>query len=88
MLADAGESATRTLVEPTPAKVESLVHTIAIKRLQDGQFDECDLTLKELSRIEESLAKSLAAYHHGRIAYPNQNDADGVPPRSAANNGN
>lgn len=88
MLADAGESATRTLVEPTPAKVESLVHTIAIKRLQDGQFDECDLTLKELSRIEESLAKSLAAYHHGRIAYPSQNDADGVPPRSAANNGN
>jgi hypothetical protein len=41
-----------------------------MKRLQDGQFDECDLTLRELSLIENSMSKSLAAHHHGRIAYP------------------
>lgn len=70
MIGDAVESACRTLTDPTPAKVETLVHTIAMKRLQDGQFDECDLTLRELSLIEESLSKSLAAHHHGRIAYP------------------
>lgn len=70
MLGDAVESACRTLTDPTPAKVETLVHIIAMKRLQDGQFDECDLTLRELSLIEESLSKSLAAHHHGRIAYP------------------
>jgi hypothetical protein len=50
--------------------VETLVHQLAMKRLQDGQFDECDLTLRELSRIEAALSKSLAAHHHGRIAYP------------------
>ncbi|MCI0499802.1 MAG: HDIG domain-containing protein [Planctomycetales bacterium] len=70
MLADAAESASRSLPDHTPAKVETLVHTIAMKRLQDGQFDECDLTLRELSLIETSLSKSLAAHHHGRIAYP------------------
>ena len=70
MLADAAESACRSLADHTPAKVETLVHGLAMKRLQDGQFDECDLTLRELSRIEASLSKSLAAHHHGRIAYP------------------
>ncbi len=70
MLADAVESACRSLTDHTPAKVETLVHQLAMKRLQDGQFDECDLTLRELSRIEAGLSKSLAAHHHGRIAYP------------------
>jgi len=70
MLADASESACRSLADHTPAKVETLVHQLAMKRLQDGQFDECDLTLRELSRIEAALSKSLAAHHHGRIAYP------------------
>ena len=70
MLADAAESATRTLADSSPVKVETLVHNLAMKRLQDGQFDECELTLCELSRIEASVSKSLAAHHHGRIAYP------------------
>lgn len=74
MLADAVESAARSLTDHTPAKVEGLVHTIAMKRLQDGQFDECELTLRELSQIETSLSKSVAAHHHGRIAYPKSED--------------
>jgi membrane-associated HD superfamily phosphohydrolase len=41
-----------------------------MKRLQDGQFDECDLTLRELSQIEASMSKTLAAHYHSRIAYP------------------
>jgi putative nucleotidyltransferase with HDIG domain len=72
MLADAAESASRTLVEPTPSRIESLVHDIAMKKLLDGQFDECGLTLQELHRIEDSLVKSLAAVYHGRIKYPDQ----------------
>jgi len=72
MLADAAESACRTLVEPTPARIESLVHDITMKRLLDGQFDDCGLTLKELNLVEESLVKSLAAVYHGRIKYPDQ----------------
>lgn len=70
MIADAVESATRTMPEPTPSRIESLVHSIARKRLEDGQFDECGLTLKELHTITESIAKSVTAIYHGRIAYP------------------
>lgn len=74
MLADTIESAVRSLSELTPARVEAVVHNMAMKRLQDGQFDECDLTLRELSEIEASLSKSLAAHHHGRVAYPKAPD--------------
>jgi len=75
MLVDAAEGACRTLVEPTPSRIEKAVHEIAMKRLLDGQFEECGLTLKELHTIEESLAKSLAAVYHGRIKYPDQQTA-------------
>jgi hypothetical protein len=75
MLADAAESACRTLVEPTPARIEGLVHEIAMKRLLDGQFENCGITLQELNVIEESLVKSLTAVYHGRIKYPDQQTA-------------
>jgi len=72
MLADAVESASRVLVEPTPARIESLVEDISRKRLLDGQFDECGLTLAEVHKINESLVKSLTAVYHGRVKYPDQ----------------
>ncbi|MEX2111700.1 MAG: HDIG domain-containing metalloprotein [Pirellulales bacterium] len=75
MLADAVESASRALVEPTPARIESLVHEMAMKRLLDGQFDCCGLTLQELATMEDSLIKSLTAVYHGRIKYPEQRTA-------------
>ncbi len=75
MLADAVESASRTLSEPTPARIESLVHEIIMKRLLDGQFEECGLTLSEIHQVEESLVKSLTAIYHGRIKYPDQKTA-------------
>lgn len=74
MLADAVESAVRSLPEVTPTKIEAVVHNLAMKRLQDGQFDECDLSLKELSRIETSMSKTLTAHYHSRIAYPQPPD--------------
>jgi len=74
MLVDSVESASRSLTELTPARIEAVVHNMAMKRLQDGQFDECDLTLRELSQIEAGISKSLAAHHHGRIAYPKSPD--------------
>jgi putative nucleotidyltransferase with HDIG domain len=70
MICDAVESAARALGEPTPAKIESLVREIADKRLRDGQFDECDLTLRELSIICESIARSVTSMYHSRVAYP------------------
>jgi putative nucleotidyltransferase with HDIG domain len=70
MLADVAEGAVRALTEPTSTKIEGVVHNMAMKRLQDGQFDDCDLSLRELSQIEASMTKTLVAHYHGRIAYP------------------
>jgi hypothetical protein len=75
MLADACESASRTLVEPTAKRIESLVEKLAMKRLLDGQFEECELTLTELNTIKDSLTKSLIAIYHGRVKYPDQKTA-------------
>jgi putative nucleotidyltransferase with HDIG domain len=74
MLADTVEGAVRSLTEITPTKIEAVVHNMAMRRLQDGQFDECELSLRELSQIEASMSKTLAAHYHGRIAYPKAPD--------------
>ena len=57
MIADAVESATRAMGEPTPSRVQSLVHDLIMKRLLDGQFDECDLTMRELETIEKTVIR-------------------------------
>jgi len=69
MLADAVESATRTLAEPTPSRIDALVRHLAQARLADGQFDECDLTLREVRTICDSISKTVASIYHGRIKY-------------------
>lgn len=74
MLCDAVESAARSISDPTPGRIEALVQAIATKRLMDGQFDECDLTLRELSTIADAVSKTLASIYHGRIAYPGDSD--------------
>ncbi len=75
MLADNVESASRTLVDPTPARIGSLVREVAERRLRGGQFDESGLTLRELRTIERSMVKSLTAIYHGRLKYPDQRTA-------------
>jgi len=75
MISDAVESASRTLSEPTPARIEGLVRELLEKRLDDGQFDECGLTLREIGEIRESLIKSLIGIYHGRVKYPEQRTA-------------
>ncbi|HMO91388.1 MAG TPA: HDIG domain-containing protein [Pirellulaceae bacterium] len=72
MLADAVESASRTLREPTPARIENLVTAIMKKKLEDGQFDECSITIQQLHTIVEQLVKSLNAMYHARVKYPGQ----------------
>ncbi len=70
MLTDAVESATRSMPEPTPSRIDQLVRSLANKRLLDRQFNESDLTLRELDTIVESISKSVTAIYHGRIRYP------------------
>ena len=70
MLADAVESATRSMSEPTPSRIDALVRQLATKRLNDGQFDDCELTLRDVQTIVESISKTVASIYHGRIAYP------------------
>jgi len=78
MISDASESACRAMGEPTPAKIDALVRSIANRRLQDGQFDDCEITLKEINAIVESVARTLVSMYHGRIAYPGAATRDQV----------
>ena len=70
MLCDGVEGAARALTEKTPVRLEQLVHTMANKRLMDGQFDECSITLQDLHKIEVAITKTLCAIYHSRIQYP------------------
>ncbi|WP_437192039.1 HD family phosphohydrolase [Planctomicrobium sp. SH527] len=75
MITDACESACRTLTEPTPKRIESLVSNIVMRRLLDDQFDECDLKMSDIRMIQDSITKSLIAFYHGRIKYPETQEA-------------
>jgi putative nucleotidyltransferase with HDIG domain len=69
MLADVVEAASRTLENPTPAKIQGLVQHLVNKIFSDGQLDLCELTLKDLHSIAKSFNKILAGIHHHRIEY-------------------
>ena len=69
-LADAIESASRTLQKPTPGKITQLVDEIVNSRILDGQLKDCDLTLKEITLISDSFKATLRSMFHNRITYP------------------
>lgn len=72
MLADSIEAAARSLDEPTPGRLTSLVRNIIQAKFLDGQLEECDLTLRDLSVIEESYRRVILGIYHQRIDYPAQ----------------
>jgi hypothetical protein len=69
-LADCIESASRSLERITPQKIDQLVDDIIEKRLTDGQLKECDLTMRELEEVAESVKHTLQSMMHSRVAYP------------------
>ncbi|OIJ16145.1 hypothetical protein BKP35_03985 [Anaerobacillus arseniciselenatis] len=69
-ICDCVEAAVRSMAKPTPEKIESLVKKIITDRLEDGQFDECDLTLKQLNTVATSICETLKGTFHSRIEYP------------------
>lgn len=75
MLADACEAATRSIAEPTPSKIQAMVHHIITKRFLEEQFSHCDLTFKDLQTIETHFTRTLVSLHHHRIEYPGQKTA-------------
>jgi membrane-associated HD superfamily phosphohydrolase len=78
-LADAIESASRSLEKPTPQKIEALVNELIDERISDRQLDECDLTLGELKVIADRFRFTLLSMLHTRIAYPKAGHRPAVP---------
>lgn len=70
MLADSIEAAARALDEPTPARLQGIVRNIIQKKMTDRQLDECNLTLKEIAKIERAFVRILLGIYHQRIDYP------------------
>jgi hypothetical protein len=70
MLADCVEAASRTLVNPTPDRIQGMVQNIINRIFTDGQLDECELTLKNLHEIARSFNRILNGIFHHRIDYP------------------
>lgn len=70
MIVDSIEAAVRSQKQPTPEKIRSLVRVIIRDKLQDGQFEQCDLTTKEVWRVGESACETLTGLFHERIEYP------------------
>ena len=70
LLADAIEAASRTLADPTPARIQGMVQKLINNIFIDGQLNECNLTLKDLNLIAKSFNRILAGSFHHRVEYP------------------
>jgi putative nucleotidyltransferase with HDIG domain len=77
MLADALESACRSLKDPTPANIRNMVIKLVNQRLQEGQLDESGFTLNEVARARERFVSILTSIYHKRVAYPGQEGGEG-----------
>jgi cyclic-di-AMP phosphodiesterase PgpH len=70
LVADQVEAASKTLMDPTPARIQGMVQKIINNIFADGQLDECELTLKELHLIAKHCTKILSGIFHHRVHYP------------------
>lgn len=85
MLADSVEASVRSLSEHDEPAIRAMVDRIIRERLEDGQFDECDLTLRDVERIREAFVAQLLGMYHRRVEYP-QNKIVEIESRRAAGN--
>jgi membrane-associated HD superfamily phosphohydrolase len=76
MLADSVEAIAKSLPDPTPAKFREIARDMIRKRIFDGQLDECQLTVADLYKIEESFEATLTNIYHGRVEYPELETGD------------
>ncbi len=88
MLADSCEAAARSLARPDPENISAIVFKIVDAIVSDGQLDDCDLTLREITTIREAMISALTAIYHARIDYPGFNPPPipgPIPPLPQAN---
>lgn len=87
MLADGVEASVRSLAARDESSIRGMVTRIIDERTADGQFDECDLTLRDLEQIREAFVGQLLGMYHTRIAYPENTVVDLESRRPASGNG-
>jgi len=85
MMADAVEAASRVLTDPTPARISALVDRIINHIFLEGQLDECELTLKDISEIKNHFSYILTGILHKRVDYPGFNFSE-EPKRGTKSN--
>jgi hypothetical protein len=72
MLADAVEAKARALEEPSPQSLEVVIDEVIRGRFEEGELDECPLTLKDLTKIKDAFLRVLVGVYHMRVPYPDQ----------------
>jgi putative nucleotidyltransferase with HDIG domain len=87
MLADGVEASVRSLVSRDEPAIRAMVTRIIDERIADGQFDECDLTLRDLERIRSAFVEQLLGMYHTRVAYPQNTIVELESRRAAAGGG-
>ena len=87
MLADGVEASVRSLESRDEPAIRAMVSRIITERMEDGQFDECDLTLRDLELIREAFVGQLLGMYHSRIAYPQNTVVELESRRAAAGGG-
>jgi putative nucleotidyltransferase with HDIG domain len=87
MLADGVEASVRSLVSRDEPAIRAMVTRIIDERIADGQFDECDLTLRDLERIRSAFVEQLLGMYHTRVAYPQNTIVELESRRGAAGGG-
>ncbi|MEO6477266.1 MAG: HDIG domain-containing metalloprotein [Luteolibacter sp.] len=84
-LADTIESASRSLKKPTPAKIRALVEDLIRAKINDGQLDDCPLTLRELAILKDSFTSTLRSMLHSRIDYPKDDSSSATATKRITN---
>ncbi|HYL41008.1 MAG TPA: HDIG domain-containing protein, partial [Candidatus Binatus sp.] len=87
MLADGVEASVRSLSSRDEPAIRAMVQRIIAERIDDGQFDDCDLTLRDLKRIEDAFVGQLLGMYHQRVAYPQNKVVELEARRAAASGG-
>ncbi len=87
MLADGVEASVRSLASRDEPAIRAMVTRIIEERIADGQFDECDLTLRDLERIKTAFVEQLLGMYHTRVAYPQNTIVELESRRAAAGGG-